>query len=117
MVSAIFIVTTLGLSMGLLFGLASRHFAVEGNPLRTEIEALLPGSQCGQCVYPGCPPAAEALANGEAPVSELDLRAEHSAGNVAERNLSAIWRDLLAARRSLMEQLAPDAPELRIFQP
>jgi len=69
MISAIFIVTGLGLAMGALLGLAAKHLAVEGNPLQEEIEALLPGSQCGQCGYPGCSPAAAAVASGEAPVT------------------------------------------------
>jgi len=69
MLSAIFIITALGLAMGALLGLASKYLAVEGNPLQGEIEELLPGSQCGQCGYPGCAPAAEAMANGEAPVT------------------------------------------------
>jgi Na+-translocating ferredoxin:NAD+ oxidoreductase subunit B len=69
MLSPIFIVTALGLAMGALLGLASKYLAVEGNPLQGEIEELLPGSQCGQCGYPGCSPAAEAMANGEAPVT------------------------------------------------
>ncbi|MFC1362876.1 MAG: electron transporter RnfB, partial [gamma proteobacterium symbiont of Ctena orbiculata] len=54
MVSAIFIVTGLGLLMGAMLGVASKYLAVEGNPLQAEIEELLPGSQCGQCGYPGC---------------------------------------------------------------
>ncbi len=31
--------------------------------------SLLPGSQCGQCGFPGCRPAAEALAEGNAPAT------------------------------------------------
>jgi Na+-translocating ferredoxin:NAD+ oxidoreductase RNF subunit RnfB len=27
---------------------------VESNPMETQIAALLPGSQCGQCGYVGC---------------------------------------------------------------
>lgn len=66
MIAAILILSLLGLTMGSLLGLASRHLAVEGNPLEAEIEEMLPGSQCGQCGYPGCSPAASALVNGEA---------------------------------------------------
>jgi electron transport complex protein RnfB len=69
MFSAILIIGTLGVVMGTALGFASRFFAVEGNPLEGEIEELLPGSQCGQCGYPGCGPAAAAVANGEAPVT------------------------------------------------
>ena len=67
MLASIFFIAALGLTMGTLLGLAARIFAVEGNPLEAEIEALLPGSQCGQCGFPGCAPAAAAVARGEAP--------------------------------------------------
>lgn len=69
MVSAILIISVLGLIMGTLLGIAGKYLAVEGNPLKDEIEELLPGSQCGQCGYPGCGPAAEAVATAEAPVT------------------------------------------------
>ena len=69
MVTAILILTILGLVMGSLLGVAARYLAVEGNPLQAEIELLMPGSQCGQCGYPGCGPAAAALAQGEASVT------------------------------------------------
>lgn len=66
---AIVSLTLLGLGLGYLLGAASRFLKVEGDPLADDIEALLPGSQCGQCGYPGCRPAAEALAAGEAVVT------------------------------------------------
>ena len=69
MVEAILIITTLGLLMGGLLGVAARYLAVDENPLIGEVEALLPGSQCGQCGLPGCAPAAAAIAGGEIPVS------------------------------------------------
>lgn len=69
MIAAIFILTALGLVLGALLGIASRFLKVEESALTAEIEALLPGSQCGQCGFPGCAPAAAAVANGEAPVT------------------------------------------------
>jgi electron transport complex protein RnfB len=69
LIAAIFSLTTLGAILGLLLGLAARYLRVEGNPLVAEIEQLLPGSQCGQCGYPGCTGAAQALADGSAPVT------------------------------------------------
>ena len=69
MIFDILILTALGLSLGILLGAASAYFAVEGNPLQSEIEDLLPGSQCGQCGYPGCSPAAAALVSGEANIT------------------------------------------------
>lgn len=69
MINAVLSLTILGVALGLLLGLAARYFAVEGNPLVTELEQLLPGSQCGQCGFPGCSGAAQALAGGNAPVT------------------------------------------------
>ncbi len=69
MLSAVLIIATLGVLMGTALGFAAKFFAVDGNPLRDEIEELLPGSQCGQCGYPGCGPAAEAVAEGQAAVT------------------------------------------------
>lgn len=67
MIAAIASLATLGLILGLLLGIAARKLRVEGNPLIAEVEALLPGSQCGQCGFPGCAGAAQALADGVAP--------------------------------------------------
>jgi electron transport complex protein RnfB len=69
LVAAIFSLTVLGAVFGLLLGVAARYLKVEGNPLVAEIEKLLPGSQCGQCGYPGCIGAAQALAEGNAAVT------------------------------------------------
>jgi H+/Na+-translocating ferredoxin:NAD+ oxidoreductase subunit B len=69
MISAVVSLTTLGSSLGLILGYAARRLAVEGNPLVGELEAMMPGSQCGQCGYPGCTGAAQALADGQAPVT------------------------------------------------
>jgi electron transport complex protein RnfB len=66
---AIVSLTLLGITMGWLLGVASRYLKVEGNPLVEQIAAMLPGSQCGQCGYPGCGPAAEAIATKAAPVT------------------------------------------------
>ena len=69
MLAAIASLTALGLTLGWLLGLAARYLKVDGNPVVEEVEALLPGSQCGQCGFPGCTPAAQAVADGKAPVT------------------------------------------------
>ena len=69
MLAALGSLTLLGSGLGALLGVAARHLRVEGNPLEEEIVALLPGSQCGQCGFPGCGAAAAALARGETPVT------------------------------------------------
>ncbi len=69
MISALVSLTVLGLVLGLILGVAARVFKVEGNPLVDELLGILPGSQCGQCGFPGCAGAAQALASGGAPVT------------------------------------------------
>ena len=69
MLTAIAILTALGLGLGALLGVAARYLKVEQSPIIGTIEGMLPGSQCGQCGFPGCTPAAEALASGAAPVT------------------------------------------------
>jgi len=70
MLTATLVLTLLGLALGTMLALAARFMAVEDDdPMAKEIEQLLPGSQCGQCGYPGCGPAAEAMASGAAEVT------------------------------------------------
>jgi len=69
MITAIVSLTVLGVLLGVLLGIAARFLAVQGNPLEAELLDLLPGSQCGQCGFPGCAPAAAALADGTAKVT------------------------------------------------
>ena len=66
---AVVSLTLLGSAMGLFLGYSARKLEVEGNPLVAEIQAILPGSQCGQCGFPGCAGAAQALADRSAPVT------------------------------------------------
>lgn len=69
MIVAILSLTLLGLALGLGLGVADRIFKVEGNPFVAEIEAMMPGSNCGQCGFPGCSGAARAIAEGHAAVT------------------------------------------------
>lgn len=69
MIEAVISISILGFLLGTLLGYAALYLRVEGNPLQEEVEDMLPGSQCGQCGFPGCSPAAEALTNGSAEVT------------------------------------------------
>jgi len=69
MLIAVASLAVMGLILGGLLGTAARYLAVEGNPIEAELQAMLPGSQCGQCGYVGCAQAAAALAKGEAKVT------------------------------------------------
>lgn len=69
MISAILILTTMGLILGAALGYAAKLFHVEGDPLVDEVTQLMPGTQCGQCGFAGCTPAAEAIVSGSASVT------------------------------------------------
>ena len=69
MLLAIGSLALIGGMLGALLGVAARYLAVETDPLEADIKAILPGSQCGQCGYVGCGPAAAALAGGTAAVT------------------------------------------------
>ncbi len=63
------VVGGLGLIAGAVLAFASEKFAVEVDPRVEEIEAALPGVNCGACGHPSCSAAALAIAEGKAPVS------------------------------------------------
>lgn len=69
MLETILTMTAMGLLLGLFLGVAAHFLKVEAEPIVDDLNAMLPGSNCGQCGFPGCMQAAVALANGEAPVS------------------------------------------------
>lgn len=66
MIVAILSLTLLGAAFGILLGIANKFLRVEGNPVVEELLALMPGSNCGQCGFPGCSGAAEAIVDGSA---------------------------------------------------
>ncbi len=69
MIAAAASMSALGLGFGLLLGVAARRFHVETPPIVDEIESVLPGTNCGQCGFPGCRGAADAIADGSARVT------------------------------------------------
>lgn len=84
MLEAVASLSALGVALGGLLGLAARHLRVEGNPLKDELEQMLPGSNCGQCGFPGCAAAAEALADGRAEVTLCPPGGRALAGELAD---------------------------------
>lgn len=57
-------------------GVASRAFEVEVDPRVEEVNEELPGANCGACGYAGCDAFAEAVVEGEAPVSGCPVGGE-----------------------------------------
>ena len=67
---AIAILGGLGLVFGLVLGAASKVFYVETDPRLEQLNACLPGANCGGCGFAGCGAYAEAVLKGEAPVGK-----------------------------------------------
>ena len=73
----------LGIFMAALLAAASRIFAVKKNETAEKINECLPGANCGGCGYSGCAALAEAIANGEAPVSKCSVAGAEGAAKIA----------------------------------
>ena len=56
------------LVIGAALGWAATRVRDQSDTLVARIDALLPQTQCGQCLYPGCRPYAAAIARGEADI-------------------------------------------------
>ncbi|MBK1726503.1 RnfABCDGE type electron transport complex subunit B [Halorhodospira neutriphila] len=67
MYAAMLVLTALAVAIGWLLAVAHRHLKPEGDALAEAVEEALPGTNCGQCGYPGCAIGAAAVAAGELP--------------------------------------------------
>ena len=94
MLVAVVSITLLGLGLGGGLSLAAHYLRVKSDPLTDELENLMPGLNCGQCNFPGCRPAAEALARGEAGITLCPPGGRPLAEQLAEK--LAIPADLSA---------------------
>ena len=82
---AVGILGGLGLLFGLVLAAASKVFYVETDPRLDQLNACLPGANCGGCGYAGCGGYAEAVLNGEAAIGKCA-----SGGNECAQAMSAI---------------------------
>lgn len=85
MLTAVLSLTVIGVALGGVLGTAARLLAVKVDPLEADLQALLPGSQCGQCGYVGCAQAAKALAAGDAAVTLCPPGGKATAEALAKR--------------------------------
>jgi RnfABCDGE-type electron transport complex B subunit len=58
-----------GALFGLLLGIFNEKFKVEEDPMYVAIYKVLPHGECGACNFPGCHPCAQAIAEGNAPIT------------------------------------------------
>lgn len=68
LLSACLMAALLALAIGAALGWAATRAGDRTDSLVARIDALLPQTQCGQCLYPGCKPYAAAIARGDADI-------------------------------------------------
>lgn len=73
----------LGLLFGLGLGVAAKKFAVEVNPLISEVRDALPSANCGACGYAGCDAFAKAVVDGDAKSNGCPVGGQDCADAVA----------------------------------
>ena len=80
------IATAAGLAgaLGAVLGLVAARLRTEPDSLVERIDALLPQTQCAQCLYPGCRPYAEAIARGQAEIDRCPPGGEATVRALAE---------------------------------
>jgi len=70
--------------LGLIIAYAAKYLRVKSDPLVEQINDLLPQTQCAQCLYPGCRPYAEAIANGSADINQCPPGGDEGIAALAE---------------------------------
>lgn len=74
----------LGVVFGALLAFASQKFFVAVDERQSKIRELLPGANCGGCVFPGCDGYAEACASGKAKLNKCAAGGPEVAAKIAE---------------------------------
>ncbi|MGI5868487.1 MAG: RnfABCDGE type electron transport complex subunit B [Kiritimatiellia bacterium] len=62
--------TLIGLVCGVALAVVAKKFAVQEDARIAEVEAALPGANCGGCGYPGCSGYAKAIVEDGAPINK-----------------------------------------------
>jgi electron transport complex protein RnfB len=66
---AVATITAIALMAGLLLSYANRRLPAKTDDIVTQVNDLLPQTQCAQCGFPGCRPYAVAVADGTAGIN------------------------------------------------
>jgi electron transport complex protein RnfB len=103
--AAIISLAAMGTLLGWGLGYAAKFFKVEGNPVVDSISVLLPGANCGQCGYPGCNPAAQAIASGAAPPTCCPPGGKSLAREIAELLNISLDLSQLAEKPPMLAQI------------
>ena len=82
LITAVFTLV-LAFSLGTALGFFKKIFAVEEDPLTSQIRDILPGADCGACGFPGCGGYAAAVAKGSAEINSCTVGGKSVAEKLA----------------------------------
>jgi Na+-translocating ferredoxin:NAD+ oxidoreductase RNF subunit RnfB len=89
----------LGIGLSVILAVANKTLHMREDPRISEVEAMLPGANCGACGFPGCRALAEKIVAGEAPPSMCSVNsAENTARIAAFLGVDAGTREKRVAR-------------------
>jgi len=83
-IQAALALSAIGLIAAAMLSAAAKRFHVETDPRIERVLSVLPGANCGACGNPSCFGAAEAMAEGEIPISACTAGGQTVADSVAE---------------------------------
>ncbi|MCD7755262.1 MAG: RnfABCDGE type electron transport complex subunit B [Firmicutes bacterium] len=81
---AVAVLGGLGLLFGLILGIASKVFYVQTDPRLEQLNAVLPGANCGGCGFAGCSGYAQAVLEGRAEIGKCASGGDDCAQAMAE---------------------------------
>ncbi|MBR2427100.1 MAG: RnfABCDGE type electron transport complex subunit B [Lentisphaeria bacterium] len=82
--TAVCVIGITGLLLGALIAYTAKKFAVESDPRIEEVQALLPGANCGGCGFAGCADMADAIVTKGASPSLCTACTEKDLKSIAE---------------------------------
>ncbi len=74
----------LGLTLSAVLAVANRKLYVYRDPRIEQVEAMLPGVNCGACGLPGCPAFAQAIVDGGTSPGKCTVASEERRSEIAE---------------------------------
>lgn len=74
----------LGLIFGILLAFAAKVFFVHEDERKVQVEACLPGANCGGCGYAGCSAYAEAIVSGKSALNKCGAGGSETAERIAQ---------------------------------
>lgn len=104
------VVGAVGLFFGALLAVSAIIFKVPSDERAEQIQALLPGANCGGCGFSGCAAAAHAVSAGKAPVSVCPVGGAKTAAKIAE--IMGIKSDFVPKRAVVRCTGTPDISKL-----